>query len=940
MKELLGRFFNIRIGEWERVILVFLLNLSMGIGFVLLESTAETFFLKILGSHLIPLIMIPTAILRFVSGLVYAAYADRIRNDTLYIFMFSIGSTLLALTWFLTVTVAHSETLVYGKWIAYGTLFLLYHMLLNLALMHANAYTNGLFDILESKRLYPLVSTGWRFGGILGGFGLWAAMNHFGTGYLIPSVILFMVLNILIIYVIRFRVGKRDYSSKVAVGLRKLGIRESYRQGWNFVKNSSLLKTGALSAFIMVILLEVQYFQYNTIFEHSFKSKESLVQFFAIFAGISNVIGLTLQAIVVPRLVKSLGVGTANLIFPVLTLIASVSLFTPHLFAGIYSRFNHKTTKEAIKRPTTFMVYNPVPTEMRGRAQAFIQGFVLPIGVLLASAVLLVCQRFELDFVHISLLATALSIAYVITTYRQNIAYVKTLVSILQQKSVDLHSLSQGEFGRVSDKELAPLMKSLQDPDEHIAIFAAEVLGRVGGPRAIDPILEAIPNKPATIQSAFVRVLGELRDVSTIEPLSEYLRHKDSRVRADAVEALGKLDDPRVVDLVKKLIFDPNNRVSANSVIVLAKSGIKEMTELGYSVLEEMLISDDPSMRASAIFALGSLAPPDAVKRIMRFLRDPADNVRFQACTSINRLVVEPNRELSGELCLLLEDSVRKVRIAASETINGIATAEAIEYLKNCLIDPALKIRRNAIEALIKIGQPTFEALLPQLRSIDIVVPMKEQIVIILRRIDIEKSRTEFLQLAQRELRTAYANCTLIAVLKECENPRSVDLLIKAIEDKNAEIVSLCLRILESLGDPETIKMIERGLKYLDSRSRANAIETLEHVGDKRIIRLLIPLLDNVTYDERAETALQTWNIKKRTLLSVIRHFVGSRDPWLRACALFTIGEMKIDDFGQYVVRNINDADRYVREASIEAIEKLGISPEEIKASQQRIQYI
>ncbi len=942
MKELLVRFFDIRSGEWQRVAMIFTLTLSMGIAFVLLESTAESFFLKSLGSRLIPYIMIPTSLLRFASGIIYAAYADRIRHDTVYIFLFSLGSTLLAASWFLTITIADS-TLPYGSLIAFGSLFVLYHMLFNLSIMHVNAYINGLFDILESKRLFPLVLTGWRVGFIIGGFGLGLTLDLLGISNLILVVIAFMIFNIFLIYTIRLRVGRQDAGSRASVGLRKLGIRESYKQGLNFIRNSSLLKTGAVGAFLMVIFLEIQYFQYNTIFEKEFTSEEDLVRFFALFAGISNIIGLFMQAVLVPRLVKWLGVSSSNLIFPTLSLLATISLFSPYLMPAVFSRFNHKTIKEAIKRPTTFMVYNPVPTEMRGRAEAFIKGFVLPIGVLTASGLLIVCQKINLSPIQISLVAFILSIGYLFITYKQNNAYVKTLVSILHQKSVDLHSLAPGEFGRVSDKELAPLIGSLQDPDEHIAVFAAEVLGRVGGRRAIKPILTAITNKTATTQSAFIRILGDIRDPSTIEPLTEFLAHKDSRVRADTIEALGKLDDARVVGLVKKHIFDPNNRVQANSVIVLARCGDDEIAMLGTSILEEMLISDDPQMRSSAIFAMGELAQPEKRKqitRISKYLRDPADIVRYQTCSSLRRLVREPDKEISDELCLLLDDKVRKVRLIVAETINGIATVDCIEPLKKCLIDPALKIRRNVSETLVKIGEPAFEHLLPQLRSIEIIVPMKEQVVVILRQINIEKARTEFLLLAQRELRTAYANCTLISVLKQCESSRAVELLIKAVEDKNIEILSLCLRILESLGNPETIKVIERGLKYMDARSKASAIETLEHVGDKRIIRLLIPLLDNVPFDERAEIALQTWNIKKRSLLSVIRHFVGSRDPWLRACALYAIGEVKILDFGQYVIRNINDADHYVREAAIEAMEKLDITPETFKTNGPRIQYI
>jgi len=78
---------------------------------------------------------------------------------------------------------------------------------------------------------------------------------------------------------------------------------------------------------------------------------------------------------------------------------------------------------------------------------------------------------------------------------------------------------------------------------------AAEALGAIGDPRAIEP-LTAVLNEDADeqVRAYAAEALGKIDDSRVVEPLIAALRDEESSVRDEAVKALSSSSDPRAVE--------------------------------------------------------------------------------------------------------------------------------------------------------------------------------------------------------------------------------------------------------------------------------------------------------------------------------------------------------------------------------------------------------
>ena len=88
---------------------------------------------------------------------------------------------------------------------------------------------------------------------------------------------------------------------------------------------------------------------------------------------------------------------------------------------------------------------------------------------------------------------------------------------------------------------LPALLYCIARPEEDIRSAAIEVLGRLGYPGAMGPLVEKLKDPSPAIQSQVIAALGNFRDLSLIPLLVPFLDAGDGLLDAEAVRALGKI---------------------------------------------------------------------------------------------------------------------------------------------------------------------------------------------------------------------------------------------------------------------------------------------------------------------------------------------------------------------------------------------------------------
>jgi HEAT repeat protein len=148
---------------------------------------------------------------------------------------------------------------------------------------------------------------------------------------------------------------------------------------------------------------------------------------------------------------------------------------------------------------------------------------------------------------------------------------------------------------------------------------------------------------------------------------------------------------------------------------------------------------------------------------------------------------LKANGDVSGLINALEYQKDRVVRIHAAEELGEIADTRAVEPLITALKDPEFEVRKNAAEALGKMGTPAVKPLIAVLKSRDDGV--RYNVVRALGEIG-DPSAIDSLNSAMRDSNDGVCNSAAIA-LSKVKDRRAFTLLIAALKDPN-NVVRKC----------------------------------------------------------------------------------------------------------------------------------------------------
>jgi HEAT repeat protein len=172
-------------------------------------------------------------------------------------------------------------------------------------------------------------------------------------------------------------------------------------------------------------------------------------------------------------------------------------------------------------------------------------------------------------------------------------------------------------------------------------------------------------------------VLGEMGARQAEPQLTDLLRHPDDRVRRAATGALMRLGTTRAMNAIQEALKDgaPTMRMQAAAALV-ARKDVKTAATLVRALEDEK----DDEVQAAFLLALGKLATPDAVQRLLK--------------------ATEAERGL-------FKKKSTAFRVAAVQGLGEARTPEALEALKALVADKDDDVAASAKVALQRIAKAT-----------------------------------------------------------------------------------------------------------------------------------------------------------------------------------------------------------------------------------------
>ncbi len=174
-------------------------------------------------------------------------------------------------------------------------------------------------------------------------------------------------------------------------------------------------------------------------------------------------------------------------------------------------------------------------------------------------------------------------------------------------------------------------------------ILKIKNIERIKDKTKIDKLFNDIESEDnPLIRAIIVTVLGKLCDEKHITRIIALTEHTDSRIVANAVEALEFINSEKSIEALTKLLFHEDSRVKANVCKALWKfSGTKK--DIGLMVmgrLKELVSSDKPWIRSSAIYVLSEIKNDEAIKLIKECKNDPEKIIKDQASEILKKIGV------------------------------------------------------------------------------------------------------------------------------------------------------------------------------------------------------------------------------------------------------------------------------------------------------------
>jgi HEAT repeat protein len=413
--------------------------------------------------------------------------------------------------------------------------------------------------------------------------------------------------------------------------------------------------------------------------------------------------------------------------------------------------------------------------------------------------------------------------------------------------------------------------------------FAAELLGRVGGAKAVPALLETV----------------------------NATRTEDSDVREIALRALARIADPGAVEPLIRALASAGVWLAPRIADILARHG-ELVVEPLMAVLND---SAGQPARAWAANVLGEVRAQRAFQSLVRALGDPDDEVRGKSATALGRL--GDRRAVGYLLEHLLTDPAPFVRLRIASALGQFGGPEVIDRLVRALGDSAWWVRLRSVEALEHIGAVAEAPLLVALDDSD--AEIRARAAVALERLGVPDNLVRMIDGGDRvpeaaEMLVKFARAgarELLADLIFQPSPRVRETVITAIHragrgdlapelvhlaatDSESAVRALAFDALRAFRVPDGLPAALASVTDRDHRVRASAIHFVGELGGSEVTSLL-----------RAQTL--------------------DSDPAVRAVAAKALGALGAAEAEADFLRLLGDPEPPVRQAAIQGATSAGL---------------
>ena len=515
---------------------------------------------------------------------------------------------------------------------------------------------------------------------------------------------------------------------------------------------------------------------------------------------------------------------------------------------------------------------------------------------------------------------------WLVVASRLRIEYVRTIESSIHRHRIASEQVAASSLDRTAANALMEKLESVAATDVKYALDLLETQALSGLER---PLRRLLSHADPDIRRRALAMLSAARDASISSRATELLRDADLGVRTEALLYVTREMRVDPLSQLEELGDFEDFSIRAGMAAFLASPGPSQNLDAARVILTAMAQSEgEPGLRDRLQAArVLSLVPGLFTDLLLLLIRDPEVAVARQAVAAASVVMRE-------EVVEALAGALARPELSSDAAVKLARYGDAlVPELARRLQDSAtpVAVKRELPQVLVRIGTPAaMEVLVEGLLQAD--VTLRHRVIASLNKlrdmhpeVRIDEQLVELVLAA--EIAGHYRSYQLLDPLRA--QVKGEDAVLDAIHQSMEQELERIFRLMGLLVHGPGFHDAYVGIRSTNPTVRDNALEFLETVLKPELRRLLLPLLDSqVTIDERISIANQIVGAPVETAEQAIATLLASEDAWLRSCAVYAVGALRLHNLEPDLHRLAEAADPTLREEVLVALQRLSGEPD------------
>lgn len=760
-----------------------------------------------------------------------------------------------------------------------------------LVLAHFWSLLGTIFSITQAKRLYGLIGAGSVLGALVGS----GAASLLARAFSPRALVLVAAAGFVVTALAPLCFSRQVAPTPLApprpdglVGAARFVLRDGYarRIAW-LVVLAAACTTVADVLFKTIVAAEVP--------------AAELGAFLGSVAFAMNVASLLAQVVLVPVLVRRVGVGATLAVMPILLVISGAGIVVlGTLGAALALRAVDGSLRHSLHRTGLELVFLPLDDEARRRTRTFADVVGHRGGQVAASAgmLALAAAGAPLEAVAAALIAMAAAWG------AWSLALRSHYVALFRGRLGGRRARAGGEL-HLDVTSLETLVRALGSENDNEVLAALDVLDREDKPDLVPALILYHPSD-AVLERA-LEMLTRARRRGVVAIIDRLAEHPSPRARAALLAARSVLDDDQT-PLRARLAVEEAPEVRAAIIVnLVASSAIvgDDAREEVASILREgtaairialadaigrrgatsfvdvvvaLAGSDDPEVRVAALRALGRVAPGAHLPLVVAALGD--ERARREA----QRILVEAGVAGFDALVRAIDDralpTIGRVRIP--HTLAQLDAAAAAPILLGWLgREREGAVRHQILRALVEIT--------------------RREPTVVLDRALLDATIAATIAVAYRNLDRRLILARGAAAAPERRTPGH-EALVQLLADEESNAIRRLFDLLGLAHRSDDFRQIHRGLRSGRKEARAASMELVENALREPVRGAVLGLVDDVPDGDRLAAAARHRAPLGLDYDGVLAEMLAGGSESIRDLTDFHVGEIRLADGAGVVV--------------------------------------